>query len=264
MEPLCEPSELTQTRTEVQYDEIHRCALRRGEIPASATDVARPPRPCILFSHVERADRVEVLHVSACSTRPITPPMRAQRGSSKASSARSASLRLCVEKGNRDCINHNAPASIASTAIPVLEYVIASIAQSATPAIRPTHRSAPRNGRARSPSAPRHPQHNGNSAQIAAAAWLGFAKPSPCRTTSPTTKSTTRQPSAALDGLQHPLSYKYDPRPSLAGNLQSSHFRQVLCSIPIDLKTPNYPRHSEWNRLSTRNLHQLTAVAGNG
>ena len=36
-----------------------------------------------------------------------------------------------------------------------------------------------------------HPQQNGNSAQIAAAAWLGFANPKPCRTTSPTTKSTT-------------------------------------------------------------------------
>ncbi len=54
-------------------------------------------------------------------------------------SARSASLRPCVEKGKRDCSSHNAPASVAMSSIPVLEYVIASIAQSATPAIRPAH-----------------------------------------------------------------------------------------------------------------------------
>ena len=48
---------------------------------------------------------------------------------------------------------------------------------------------------------PPHPQQNGNSAQIAAAAWLGFAKPNPCRTTSPTTKSTT-QPATNTD-LSH-------------------------------------------------------------
>ena len=39
-------------------------------------------------------------------------------------------------------------ASIAMSNIPVLEYVIASITHSATPAIRPAHRSAPRTGRA--------------------------------------------------------------------------------------------------------------------
>jgi hypothetical protein len=39
---------------------------------------------------------------------------------------------------------------------------------------KPTHRHLPH-----------HPQQNGNSAQIAAAAWLGFAKPKPHRTTSP-------------------------------------------------------------------------------
>ena len=103
--------------------------------------------------------------------------------------------------------------------------------------------SAIQNFATRATAAPPHPQQNENSSQIAAAAWLGFAKPNPCRTTSPTTKSTTHQPSAALDGLQHPFSYKHSLRTSLAGNLQSSHFRQVLCSIPIDLKTPNYPRH---------------------
>ena len=85
-------------------------------------------------------------------------------------------------------INHNAAASIANTTIPVLEYVIASITQSETPTSHPTHRHPPR-----------HPQQNGNAAQIAAAAWLGFANPNPCRTRSPTTKSTTLQPSAALD-----------------------------------------------------------------
>ena len=79
-----------------------------GEIPASATVVARPPRPCILFSYVEH---VEVLHVSTRSTRPMIPGMRDLRPISIA-------------------------ASTARTTIPVLEYVIASITHSATPAIR--------------------------------------------------------------------------------------------------------------------------------
>lgn len=38
---------------------------------------------------------------------------------------------------------------------------------------------------------PHHPQQNENSAQIAAAAWLGFANPNPMRATSPTTNSIT-------------------------------------------------------------------------
>ena len=69
-------------------------------------------------------------------------------------------------------------ASIAMSNIPVLEYVIASITQSATHAIRPAHRHLPR-----------HPQQNGNNAQIAAAEWLGFENPKPSLTTSPTTNS---------------------------------------------------------------------------
>ena len=166
--------------------------IHHAAIATATTAVARPPRPCILFNHVEH---VEVLHVSTRSTRPIIPEET-------------------------------------STSMPVREYVIASITQSATPTSRPAQCHLPR-----------HPQQNGNNAQIAAAAWLGFAKPKPCRTTSPTTKSTMHLPSAALDGLQQPFSYKHSLRTSLAGNLQSSHFRQVLCSIPIDLKTPNYPRH---------------------
>ena len=76
---------------------------------------------------------------------------------------------------------------------------------------------------------PRHPQQNGNSAQIAAAAWLGFANPNPCRTTSPTTKSTTHQPSAALDGLKHLLSYKYGLRPSIVAHLKNSLFHIATC-----------------------------------
>jgi hypothetical protein len=55
--------------------------------------------------------------------------------------------------------NSKATISQTSTSAPVREYVIASITQSATPATRPIH-SHP----------PRHPQQNGNAAQIAAAA----------------------------------------------------------------------------------------------
>ena len=69
-------------------------------------------------------------------------------------------------------------ASIAMSSIPVLEYVIASITQSATPAIRPAHRHLPR-----------HPQQNGNNAQIAAAAWFGLKNPNPILTKSPATNS---------------------------------------------------------------------------
>ena len=58
-----------------------------------------------------------------------------------------------------NCITHNAITSIAKSSIPVLEYVSASITQSATPTSRPAHRHTPR-----------HPQQNGNAAQIAAAA----------------------------------------------------------------------------------------------
>ena len=54
---------------------------------------------------------------------------------------------------------HNIAASITNTTNPVREYVMASITQSAAPMSRPTHRHPPR-----------HPQQNGNSAQIAAAA----------------------------------------------------------------------------------------------
>ena len=106
-------------------------------------------------------------------------PPQSRNGCGKAASALLATIS-----------RHNTVASIASTAIPVLEYVIASITQSATPATLPHHCNAPRAGRARTPAAPPHPQQNGNAAQIAAAAWLGFAKPNPCRTRSPTTKST--------------------------------------------------------------------------
>jgi hypothetical protein len=70
--------------------------------------------------------------------------------------------------------HHNIAASIAATTTPVREYVIASIMKSTMLDTKPTHRHLPR-----------HPQQNGNNAQIAAAAWLGFAKPKPHRTTSP-------------------------------------------------------------------------------
>jgi hypothetical protein len=106
--------------------------------------------------------------------------------------------------------HHNTAASITNTTNPVLEYVMASITQSAAPMSRPTQRHLPR-----------HPQQNGNNAQIAVAAWLGFAKPNPCRTTSPTTKSTTHQPSAALDDLQHLLGDQNSLRPSLVAHMQS-------------------------------------------
>ena len=78
------------------------------------------------------------------------------------------------------------------SSIPVLEYVIASIAHSATPAIRPAHRHPPR-----------HPQQNGNSAQIAAAAWFGFANPSDHRTISPDMYSITATLIKASRGLDH-------------------------------------------------------------
>ena len=65
-----------------------------------------------------------------------------------------------------------------STIKPVLDCVSASITHKRTNSTRPSHTHRI------------HPQQNGKSAHIAAAAWLGFAKPNPCRTTSPTTKST--------------------------------------------------------------------------
>ena len=126
---------------------IHQMA-----IATATTAVARPPRPCIMFSRVERVDRAEVLPVS---TRPTISEESVLRYNSKATISQT------------------------STSAPVLEYVIASITQSATPTSRPAHRHPPR-----------HPQQNGNSAQIAAAAWLGFANPNPMRATSPTTNST--------------------------------------------------------------------------
>ena len=68
--------------------------------------------------------------------------------------------------------------SIAMSTSPVLDCVNASITQSATNANRPSHVYR------------RHPEKNGASAQISAAAWLGFANPNPCRTASPITSST--------------------------------------------------------------------------
>jgi hypothetical protein len=89
--------------------------------------------------------------------------------------------------------HHNTAASIAATTTPVREYVIASITHSATPTIRPVHRHLPH-----------HPQQNGNSAQIAAAAWLGFANPKAKRAISPTTNSiTTYFSRPAVDDLHN-------------------------------------------------------------
>ena len=100
-----------------------------------------------------------------------------------------------------DLKTHHADISSTSTIKPVLDCVSASITHKRTNSTRPSHTHRV------------HPQQNGKSAQIAAAAWLGFVKPNPCRTKSPTTKSTTRQPSAALDGLQHPLRDDNGPSP---------------------------------------------------
>jgi hypothetical protein len=74
--------------------------------------------------------------------------------------------------------HHNTAASITNTTNPVREYVMASITQSAAPMSRPTHRHLPR-----------HPQQNGNNAQIAAAAWFGLKNPNPILTKSPATNS---------------------------------------------------------------------------
>jgi len=41
----------------------------------------------------------------------------------------------------------------------------------------------------RATGAPRHPQQNGNNAQIAAAAWFGLKNPNPILTKSPATNS---------------------------------------------------------------------------
>ena len=76
-------------------------------------------------------------------------PLQRRNGCGKAASALLATISL----------HHNTAASIANTTIPVLEYVIAIITHSATPAIRPAQRHLPR-----------HPQQNGNNAHIAAAA----------------------------------------------------------------------------------------------
>jgi hypothetical protein len=89
--------------------------------------------------------------------------------------------------------HHNIAASIAATTTPVREYVIASIMKSTMLDTKPTHRHLPR-----------HPQQNGNSAQIAAAAWLGFANPKAKRAISPTTNSiTTYFSRPAVDDLHN-------------------------------------------------------------
>ena len=76
-----------------------------------------------------------------------------------------------------DLKNHHADISSTSTIKPVLDCVSASITHKRTNITRPSHIYRI------------HPQQSGNNAQIAAAAWLGFVKPNPCRTKSPTTKS---------------------------------------------------------------------------
>ena len=126
---------------------------------------------------------------------------------------------------------------------------MASITQSAAPMSRPAHRHPPR-----------HPQQNGNSAQTAAAAWLGFANPNPCRTTSPTTKSTTHQPSAALDGLKHLLSYKYGLRPSIVAHLKNSLFHIATC-LPLSRHYPtalSFPMKTSSH--STYNKHIIRTI----
>ena len=138
--------------------------------------------------------------------------------------------RPLVGRDDPSAPRHNTVASIATTTTPVLEYVIASITQSAMPISRPAQRHLPR-----------HPQQNGNAAQIAAAAWLGFANPNPCRTRSPTTKSTTHLPSAALDGHYQILSYQNRLRPSLPAHLQTSllHPRAIAPNV-----SKSHPLHS--------------------
>ena len=145
--------------------------------------------------------------------------------------------------------HNNTAASIANTINPVLEYVVASITQSATPAIRPAHRHPPP-----------HPQQNGNNAQIAAAAWFGFAKPNPCRTRSPTMKSTTHQPSAALDGLHHLLSYKCGLRTSIVAHLKNSLFHIATC-LPLSRHYPtalSFPMKTSSH--STYNKHIIRTI----
>ena len=108
-----------------------------------------------------------------------------------------------------DLKTHHTDISSTSTIKPVLDCVSASITHKRTSSTRPSHTHRI------------HPQQNGKSAHIAAAAWLGFAKPNPCRTKSPTTKPTTHQPSAALDDLQHLLGDQNSLRPSLVAHMQS-------------------------------------------
>ena len=74
-------------------------------------------------------------------------------------------------------IIHHAPASNAKTMNPVRENVAANIAQSTTLDETPTHRPL------------FHPQQNGITAQIAAAAWFGLKNPNPILTKSPATNS---------------------------------------------------------------------------
>ena len=109
-----------------------------------------------------------------------------------------------------------------------------------TRALVSPERSAPRK-RSLEVCAPPHPQQNGNNAQIAAAAWLGFANPNPCRTTSPMAKSTTHLPSVALDGHYQILSYQNRLRPSLPAHLQTSllHPRAIAPNVP-----KSHPLHS--------------------
>ena len=69
-------------------------------------------------------------------------------------------------------------ASAPATRIPVRDCVSSSAANNTSERAQPSRKCR------------RHPQQNGKSAHIAAAAWLGFAKPNPMRATSPTTNST--------------------------------------------------------------------------
>lgn len=77
-----------------------------------------------------------------------------------------------------DLKTHHADISSTSTIKPVLDCVSASITHKRTNSTRPSHTHRG------------HPQQNGKSAHIAAAAWFGFAKPKARRTSSLTVNST--------------------------------------------------------------------------
>ena len=103
---------------------------------------------------------------------------------------------------------------------------------------------------------PRHPQQNGNSAQTAAAAWLGFANPNPCRTRSPTTKSTTRKPSSFYCSPSKKLSLSHSNMLATISALSYCSFVPNENFLPFDLQQAHY-QNNHYSACSIDHLNSL-------